>query len=148
MTDFTVEHHSPLLCDHAALSVGIACPPPMLDVTWERAKLLGTSPENSRKAIGRRAVPINSLCPEAFNAALPDPASWWRQLCDGAAGEPPSVDELCDRLTHLIYSAGQTAKLSDRHIRVNGIGTANDAQSRWQILLNKKDPKAIWASIN
>ena len=148
VTDFTVEHHSPLLCDHAALSVGIACPPPMLDVTWERAKLLGTYPENSRKAIGCRAVPINSLCPEGFNAALPDPTSWWRQLCDGAAGEPPSVDELCDRLTDLIYSACQTAKLSDRHIRVNGNGTANDAQSRWQILLDKKDPKAIWASIN
>ena len=104
--------------------------------------------EKSSPDKGHKAVPINSLSSEGFSAALPDPVLWWRQLCDSAADESPSVDGLCNRLTDMLYGACQSAKRSHRPGRDNGQGSANDAHSRWHILLEKKDPKAVWASIN
>ena len=145
--DFTVEQRAPFLSDHAALSVRLTRPPPSVDTTLERARMLGTYPDR-KGHVSRKAVSINSISGEGFNAALPDPVLWWQQLCSSETDEPLSVDEFCNKLTDVLYSVCSTARRSDRPTHEKVRGVAHDAQSRWQFLLRKNDPKAIWASIN
>ena len=145
--DFTVDQQTPFSSDHAALSVKMIRSPLSSGVTLERAKLLDSYPNRTGHGIARRAVHINSINSERFNAALPDAALWWRQLCDSAADEPHSVDEICNSLTDVLYKACCSAR-SDRPPYNDISGMAYDAQSRWQVLLEKKDLKAVWSAIN
>ena len=51
-------------------------------------------------------------------------------------------------MTDALYTVCRNAQLNDHSTEHKINGAAYDAHSRWQILLDKKDPKLIWFSIN
>ena len=149
--EFAVDQQAPFRSDHAALQVTFTRPFQTVDQITERAALLDRSrcSQVTRQTNVRKAVHIDSVDADRARAALPDPVLWWRRMCDSAGGEEPqSVDELCNDLTDVLYDICRTAQHSGRVAQCTTGRTACDAQSRWQMLLNSKDPKLIWSSIN
>ena len=149
LNDFTVNQHSPFLSDHAALTVRLSSLPPSLDAVFQRAKLLDTYDTHTTvQRVARKAVHINSFSAEDFRSELPDPVVWWREMCSNTAvDESKTVDELCSKLTDLLYEVCCAARY-DSQTTNDTVGISNDAQSRWQNLLRNKDSKSIWSAIN
>ena len=149
LDDFAINQHSPFLSDHAALTVKLKCSPLSLEIILQRSKLLDTYANSAGQRVARKAVQMNSFSAEKFRTELPDASTWWRQLCDSTdTDEPESVDNFCNQLTNVLYDTCWAARHNDQTAHPAQGRTSNDAQSRWQTLLQNKDTKSIWSSIN
>ena len=149
--EFVVDQQAPFSSDHAALKATFTRPFQSVERIIERAALLDRCSHVTRQTNVRKTVHIDSVDVDRARAALPDPVLWWRRMCDSAGEtreEPRSVDELCNDLTDMLYDVCRTAQHSGRVAQGTAGRTACDAQSRWQMLLSRKDPKLIWSSIN
>ena len=139
--DFRILQQEQLPTDHAALSLtirGIQLPASHL---LDSAKQLDLYIENEQKTIEKSIHPIhfNNVNHDSLQGNLPEPEHIWHLAMDS------DIDTLCNSLTDTIYEA--TRKSKRVPTRPTGIHTEN-ATDRWNNILNSKDDKQLWKSIN
>ena len=145
---FDIVQNTPFKSDHAALAATVECPTPSVSYVLERAKFLGEDLFDRNQSMSKKAVNIDSVIPEDFNAALPDPVTWWHECENVLINANQPAEELSKRLTETLYNACNQARQKNRSTVKSVSRKVDDAYSRWQLLVTKKDPKLIWSSIN
>ena len=153
--DFAVLSSSPLLGDHATLSVAIDVPGPGIDITRDRSRLLQSCPDPQLN-LARRPIAFCSISKDIYqDGSLPDVEEWWseqenrlEQWAPGQAEE--ALSDFCDSVTETIYRACQRARqrVPREDVGENQMAISATSHSRWRKLLSLRDPKAIWQAIN
>jgi hypothetical protein len=96
-----------------------------------------TSLYGQRHDQGKKPIKMQNLDIVMFAEKMPDPEALWV-----LPGEP---DILCNTLSELLYS---TAKACKKKYRPSMHPTYADSSTRWQRILESKDPQQLWQSIN
>ena len=136
VNNFNIIQQLPIKTDHAAVSLSVT--QTFLDTqrVLDRATLLGTYQE-SQRIFSERAVPYHNVNKGYFLQNCPDPELIWQNI-------PENVECLSLQISEMLYDICKSAKFP---IHALQMGTVENAQKRWQKLLELKDPRIIWKSI-
>ena len=102
----------------------------------ERASQLGMSIQRTKSQV-KMPIKMHNIDVQAFSQKVPNPDDLWRL--------PREPDILSDAVADLLYN---TAKLCKKRHIVATHQSHTDATSRWTRILNSKDSRQLWQSIN
>ena len=130
--------------DHAPITVTLGNFNQLPSEILTRSKSLGYIDRGSEsESICRPGVPSCSINLSLLHENIPSVESIWQ--CDDFTRD---IDTLCDKITEELYNASKQAKLFSNTRNNNGVSRLCDSHTRWSKIMDIKDPKLLWQSID
>jgi hypothetical protein len=140
---FSIIKDTTLPTDHAALSVNLSVCKPDVTNLWQRAKQLGLTKfdmEIPPKSLVCRSVPIFQIDNTRFCENLVDANTLLNYNED--------VNSFCDNITKALYESVELAQVKNTEEPEQNRVPCTNSQTRWNNLLQSKNPRDIWQAIN
>ena len=133
---FKILQSQSLPTNHAALALHLRSSRLSAAALLDRATQLGSSVQGNDES-GTKPVRIQNVDKSKFIREMPNPDDLW-----SLSQEP---DILCNAVSDLLYNTAKSCKVK---YRSSSHASFVEAPDRWQRIIDNKDSKQLWQSIN